>query len=193
MEKLKKLSEILHPDERQKHFGVLLDNGNYQSLTLEYIYDNAESIKLHEGVPEEIRSHFATAQNFLVYSWFYYPFNVTAQFLAFVTLEYALRIRLEAKKKIRFKKLVEMAVEKGLVKDSGFTHINNEDETEKIIEKKLGVVTEEVKNYCETLVETIPYLRNEIAHGSRMLHNSGGFFVRICSEFINQLFEVEHS
>src|SRR4030067_490441 len=86
MEELKKLEEILEPDKRQKHFAVInWENREHRPLTIEDIYQSAASIKLHDEVPEEIRNHFATAQNLLIYSWFFSPFSVTAEFLAFVT------------------------------------------------------------------------------------------------------------
>jgi len=129
MEELKKLEEILEPDERQKHFAVInWETGEHRPLTIEDIHQSAASIKLHDGVPEEIRSHFATAQNLLVYSWFFYPFNVTAEFLAFVTLEHALRKRFNPKKQTSFRDLVRRAVREGLVRDEGFSHIQDKAE-----------------------------------------------------------------
>ena len=94
MEELKKFEEICEPDERQKHFALFNESRTeIRPLTLQDIYDTAESIKLHEGVPEDIRNHFETARNLLVYSWFYYPFNVVAQLHAFASAEYALRTK----------------------------------------------------------------------------------------------------
>ena len=189
MEELKKLEEVLEPDKRQKHFAVInWEDGSDRPLTLEDIYRSASSIELHDAVPEKIRSHFATAQNLLVYSWFYYPFNVTAQFLAFVALEYALRERLKPEKRISFKNLVRRAVQEGLVREEGFSHIRNGEEPERALQEELGIFPQRVKKYGEILIESIPFLRNELAHGSSMLHPGGVTSVRICAEFINQLF-----
>ncbi|MCG8069369.1 MAG: hypothetical protein JAY84_16080 [Candidatus Thiodiazotropha taylori] len=92
MEVLKELDRITEADERQQHFAVV-DNqtGEYRRLTLEDVYRQTESIQLHNPVPDKVKSHFSTAKNLLVYSWYHYPFNVTAQFLAFVTVEMALK------------------------------------------------------------------------------------------------------
>ena len=95
MEELKKFDDLTMPDERQKAFAIInRASGQYRSRTLQDIYQSASDIKLHSGVPEAVRTHFATAQNLLVYSWFFYPFNVTAEFLAYVTIEFALKERL---------------------------------------------------------------------------------------------------
>src|SRR5438046_3200701 len=95
MENLKPFEEICQKDVRQDSFAVMDANhaGIFRKRTLEDFYRTAEHISLHDGVPEKVRSHFATARNLIVYSFFYYPFNVTAQFLAFVSVEYALRIK----------------------------------------------------------------------------------------------------
>jgi hypothetical protein len=54
MEELKKLEEVLEPDNRQKLFVVVdREDGEWKPLTLEHIYRSAASIKLHDGVSEE--------------------------------------------------------------------------------------------------------------------------------------------
>jgi hypothetical protein len=79
VEELKKASEILEPDERQHLFRVFEpETGFSRRLTVEDLHSVAESLVLHDGVPEEVRSHFAAVKNLIVYSWFYYPFNATA-------------------------------------------------------------------------------------------------------------------
>lgn len=61
MEELKKFTEVQEPDERQKAFAVINRvSGHHRPHTLRDVYDGAANIKLYSGVPEEIRSHFAT-------------------------------------------------------------------------------------------------------------------------------------
>ena len=167
----------------------------HRKLELKDVYEIAANIRLHDGVPEVIRDHFSTARNLLLYSWFYYPFNVTAEFLAFVTLEFALKERFDLKngygkrKEASFKRLVEKAVKEGLVRDVGFSHIRNQSESPNDHSGyEIGISSRPVKSYVETLVESLPFLRNELAHGRSMLHMDGAFSVRLCAEFINQLF-----
>src|SRR6266446_10771504 len=128
MEELKKLSDVTGPDERQKAFAVIdSTSGQFRALTFLDVYQDTATITLHDGVPDVIRSHFATAQNLLVFSWFFYPFNVTAEFLAYVTVELALKelfkTEVRANGERSFKALVKLAVTRGLVRDEGFTHI----------------------------------------------------------------------
>lgn len=172
MESLKPLDEITEPDIRNAFFAVT-DNSTFtRKLTLNDIHEAVSAITLSESVPEEIRSHFAQALNLAVYSWFHYPFNVTSQFMGFVTVEFALKKRLNSKKS--FKYLIRRAVNEGLVRDEGFTVTAHREPSE--------------KTYVETLIEVMPELRNSLAHGSNMLHNNSLSSLRICADFINQLF-----
>jgi len=82
MESLKKLEEICQPDVRQKKFVRLEASGTFRHNTLEDFHRAADGIRLHDGVPENIRSLFETARNLIVYSWFYYPFKVTVEVTA---------------------------------------------------------------------------------------------------------------
>ncbi len=188
MESLKPLSELYAPDERQQNIVVITDpeSHSFRERTLEDVYAEASDIRLASSVPEKIQSHFSTALNLLAYSWFHYPFNVTAQFLAYVTVELALKEKFQPKKKTSFKKLIQQAVDTKLITASGFSHL----EPTETHQPYLGVETfsPDVEQYCKTLVDVIPYLRNELAHGSIMLHPNGSQATRICADLINQLF-----
>lgn len=192
MSELKKFAEITKPDKRQQAFEILDSSSKeYRSLTIKDFYSVASSIQLHNGVPEEVRIHFSTAKNLLVYSWFYYPFNVTAEFMAYVSLEFALKARFKPPEKTPFKKLIEMAVNEGIVRDEGFSHIQQNYDVNKLLEVEKGILPEKVNHYTKILLDTLPWLRNDLAHGSQLLHNNGAFSVRICAEFINQLFPIK--
>jgi len=195
MESLKPLMEVNEPDVRQKYFVALdLTDGTTRPFTLEDFHRHAASIELHAGVPEKIRSHFETARNLILYSWFFYPFNVTAELAAYTTVEFALRTKLNDRKS-PYKALLKQAVDGGLIKDQGFsvpvrkaTAIREHNEglpaDFQIPEPTL------LRDYADTLAHTIPYLRNQLAHGTTMLHNHGASTVRICAELINQLFPL---
>jgi HEPN domain-containing protein len=196
MESLKENQEICQPDARQRGFTVLdLDSPNgWRSLTLKDFFDDAESIKLHEGVPEEVRSHFQTARNLIIYSWFYYPFNVTAELCAYTSVEFALRRKAGSTKgRPSFRKLLKMAVAENWISDAGFPHVclkheyiqsyNAESPPE--FQQPQSPLAQE---YCKTLIRAMPNLRNSLAHGHPFLHPSGAATVRICAELINQLF-----
>jgi hypothetical protein len=176
MEVLKPLSELTDPDQRNLYFVVTDSSSAARRLSLQEIHGIASSVTLHEGVPEAVRSHFSQAQNLAVYSWFHYPFNVTSQLLAFISVEFALRHRFKSDDS--FKNLIARAVNEGLIRGSGFAITANRDEA--------------LEPYVETLVKVMPTLRNKVAHGSSMLHNNSLSSLRICAEFINQLFPLVH-
>jgi hypothetical protein len=190
LDRLKPLPELLVPDSRSVDYERFdPDLGAWRRITLEDFYAQIAAISLHAGVPAPVREHFASAHNVLAYSWLYYPFNVTAQFLAYVSIEYALRDRYNADHKVSFRRLVGRAVTEGLVADSGFSHIAPPQE--RILGSPIPEISTDTSNaYVKRLVDALPGLRNHLAHGSNMLHNSGLGSVRIASEFINQLFPV---
>lgn len=94
MEKLKLLAEVYRPDIRYRD-RVDLDKttGTVSETTIGSIYDLIQPISLESNVPDEVRSHFETAKNLALYSWFVYSFNVVAAMHAFASLEMALRVK----------------------------------------------------------------------------------------------------
>src|ERR1035437_4798081 len=194
MEEFKKLDEICQPDSRQAFF-VRSDPSSpdeFRATTIQDIYKAVESIRLHEGVPEKVRSHFETAWNLALYAWFFYPFNVTAHLSAYTSIEYALRTKSDDRK-TAFKQLLRNAVDNGWIKDHGFSIPSQR--VERIRERNAEMPAEFqepepslMRDYCDVLCESIPFLRNQLAHGSSMLHGDGIGPIRIAAELINQLF-----
>lgn len=188
MEQLKPFNTLMEPDERQRSFARFDPAiGDFRPLRAEDTYALIEDVRLHEGVPEAVRGHFATAQNLIAYSWFYYPFNVTAELLAYVSVEFALKLCYPGNEKVSFKNLLRRAVEDGTVTNSGFSIIQAREQER----QEWGVFIQEdapVADYAVTLVEAMPYLRNSLAHGSSTLHMHGANTLRTCAELINQLF-----
>lgn len=79
MEKLKPLEEVCQPDvgcrnrvDLEHSTGIITDT------PVESFYRLIEPIQLNDNVPEEVRSHFESARNLALYSWFVYSFNVVA-------------------------------------------------------------------------------------------------------------------
>lgn len=99
MEKLKNLEDVMAADERMQHLVVFDDtSGEFRPIALRDLHSVADATALHDGVPEDIQSHFETARNLFVYSWFFYPFNVAAQLQAFSSAEFALKTKAAASK-----------------------------------------------------------------------------------------------
>lgn len=189
MESLRPLDDLCAPDPRQNFFAALdRESGHFRKLRIEDVYGDAAAIQLHEGVPEAVRSHFATALNLLAYSWYFYPFNVTAQLMGYVSVEFALRALYPNKPNAPFKRLVEHAIAEGLIQDSGFSVVQPKSPVPISPELEPTPSEPSATAYSKVLTETMPYLRNTLAHGTSLLHNDGVSHVRTCAEFINQLF-----
>ena len=109
MERLKRLENICRPDERYLN-RVDIDHsiGAVTPTTIESIYGLVEEIRLNAGVPEDIQSHFETARNLALYSWFVYSFNVVAAMQAFASLEMAVKKK-TGKRRMAFKMRLDRA------------------------------------------------------------------------------------
>jgi hypothetical protein len=162
MEKLKLLTEVYQPDIRYRD-RIDLDKttGTVTETTIESIYDLIEPITLGSKVPDEVRSHFETAKNLALYSWFVYSFNVVAALHAFASLEMALRTK-SGDKKTPFKGLI----------DNSF---NNR--------KLTGGLGPPVD-----LSVALSRMRNDLAHGSSTMHGQGIAILQRCAELINEIF-----
>lgn len=197
-EQLKTLDQVALPDDRAAFFSTTdLVTGIPRPLALGDLHARAAAIQLPEGVPELIRSHFATATNLLVYAWFYYPFTVTGHFLSMISIEYALRIRFDAKPANGFKDLVRRAVKEGLVRDEGFSHIaseapalNSSQQWLPTVSATIDELTGEPKRYVDELIGVLPTLRNLYAHGQHTVRPYSSLSVQIAADFINQLYPI---
>ena len=163
MERLKPLDEVCQPDVRYRN-RVDLDKttGAVSETTIHSIYAVIEPITLDESVPEDVRSHFETARNLVLYSWFVYSFNVVATMHAFASLEMALRTKSGDKKK-SFKGLLEKSFNK---------------------RQLTGGVGPPLD-----LSIALSRMRNDLAHGSRTLHGQGIAVLQMCAGLINELYE----
>jgi hypothetical protein len=196
VEGLKALDKITKPDPRFEHFHVLDEKTNQsRPLTLKDRFSAIEKIKLKKFVPEEIQIHFSTAKNLLLYSWFVYRFIPVAEMHAYSTVEMALK-EITGKKGWGLKRLLKHAVVKGWIKDDGFRLHREAQERRKEYENMIReVVGEEYtvdekteqKKYVDILLETIPFFRNDYAHGNGTIHPGGYETLEICAEIINQL------
>ena len=189
LEQLKPFSELLVPDRRSVEFDLYdSEVQEWRRITLQDFYGVIETIRLLPSVPSEVQTHFAAAHNLLAYSWYFYPFNVTAQFLGYVSVEFALRLRYGVGEQGSFKGLVKRAIRDGLVRDEGFSHIARPIERPAPPFMPPPIPSREEDSYVRRLIEALPGLRNHLAHGSSMLHSHGAASVRVAAEFINQLF-----
>ena len=162
MEQLKPKDELLLPDIRNRN-RVNLDHstGVVTEMTCYTIYDEVSKITLRGGAPSNVRSHFETARNLLVYSWFVYTFNIAAIMQALASLEMAVREK-TGEKKTPFKTLLDKVFKN------------------RQLFNPLGPAL--------PLSIAISKARNDLAHGSPTLHGMGLPWVTTCAELINELY-----
>ena len=148
MEEFIEFEEITKPDPRHR----LIDQITGTSLTLEGLYKAISNIELIKTVPEELQSQFNVTRNLAVYTWFSYSLDPVVQMKTYILIEHALRLK-DNTSEWRFPRLIKKAINKGWIRDSGFSHIveNPEDKIE----------------YCRKLIDVLPELRNSAAHGTR--------------------------
>lgn len=186
MEELKPLAKLVEPDERHLFFEQFdPETCEYRPLRQEDIYKRAAEVSLHAGVPETIRSHFATALNLLAYSWFYYPFNVTAELLGYVSVEFALKTKYPENKRASLKTLLERAIYDGLLTEAGFSVGRRAEEVE--AHHRASPPNRDLLNQ---VLGAMRELRNDLAHGNSTVHMTGAAAVLFCAELINQLYPM---
>lgn len=177
MEEFKSYDSLTEPDERNSFWCVIdNDSGDTRPLSLEDVYHSISSVSLDSTIPDDIASQFNVAKNVAAYSWYCYPFHQVCEMKAYATVEYALKQRLD--RQWPFPKLIKKSISWGLIKDKGFSHLKesmNEDSIE----------------YSKSLIEIMPALRNGLAHGGTTLHPGSVSTLRICADFINQLYRNE--
>lgn len=192
MEKLKNFEELWCPDPRSYGFHTFDEQYQaYRPVSPKDIYSAVSVLSLHEGVPGEIRDLFEMARNMYAYSWFYYPLNSEAGFLAIRITEQALKNRLGVKKRIGLRALAIQAIEEGLLTNDGFTVETPSPEILAAIEEMIGKKPTPVTDFpIDKLPEMLASVRNSPAHGEPSLHPMGIRMIRLASETINQLFEM---
>lgn len=190
MEVLKEFKDIGTVDPRVARF-ARIDNSSkgYHPITIEEWYETATDLKLNSTAPEDVQSMFSMALNMWLYSWFYYPLNSEAGFLAIRALENALKQRLSIKKSCGLKFLLKQAVDKGLFKEEKFTRDEVPEEVVKYFEKRAGKpLRTQPDTFIQDLPETLSSIRNSYAHGDLNIHLYGAKQLRLISEIINQLY-----
>lgn len=203
MDTLRPLDEVAKPDERWANFGYPDPvDFSFRPIELSERHTAIAAISLTPCVPEHIREHFETAKNLLLYAWFVYRFIPVAELHAYSTVEMALKDRAtqESLRARTLRPLLKIAIERGWIVDEAFSNVRREREAmerEWEWRHQLGLVPTPEENdsqrYCKMLLDSMPYLRNDLAHGSKTLHPGGVGTLAICADLINQLFKEQLS
>lgn len=197
MSNLKPFDKLFIPDGIQgSYLLVNRETGATRQKTLHDHYAEIEEIVLLPEVPEDVRVHFDTARNLYLYNWFVYRFGPVAELHAIASVEFALKIK-SGKKGAGLKKLLNLAIQKKWIQDSGFKYYPVSQET--LIQRTAAdsyrpqtdehdLDTDNLQAYCKILADSLPYFRNKFAHGSSILYPTGVATLAICADIINQLF-----
>lgn len=194
MEILKPVEEITQPDSRNELLVILdptvPDSRRYLQFTDQY--EAMRKLELTEQVPETVRSAFAVVRMMWLYGWFHWPLYSAAEVHAHMCLEMALQIRCErdgvyAERKKNPKNaglwwLLREAIERRWIVDGKISYA-----------KRFKPDAEDVtdQDYCKVLLETLPKLRNMMAHPNQHfvgLPGQSDLVIEIVHDLIEQIF-----
>ncbi|MBL1213905.1 MAG: hypothetical protein D8M61_11230 [Ignavibacteriae bacterium] len=181
-----------------KNIDEIFETDIKRNLTFESFYVKVSKIKLNSSVPENIKTHFETARNLMLYSWFVSKFRQVAELHAFSSIELAIRTKIEIatnKKcaKRGLKNLLEYAVRNKWIVDEGFPRVIERKQQKKKYREEFrpnlpDEIEEDLQKHTKILVNFFPDLRNQFAHGSNSILNSEMLIIDDCRHLINQLF-----
>ena len=205
------------PDPRML-LAAIVEAGKVRPYTLNDRFNAISRFELSAEVPKAIRIHFETAKNLYLYGWFVYRFHPVAELQALTSLEFALRERLANSQPVSnvsarpptLARLLRDALRRKLISNAAFhsrqdwavERAKARFRMEKIREiSRLGLAeyqyddskvqpTEADLNYdwIADLVDAVPRIRNNYAHGSETLNPSVLRTFDIVCDLINQLY-----
>jgi len=156
---------------------------------LETQYELVSYFRLHDGVPESVRSYMNMVVTLWLYGWLYYPFYPLAVFHSTTAVELALQERFPEKRGRGLQKLLKAAKEAGLLADAGFPSLQNRRDTAQAI-GGAGAAAAPNPPYVDVLIATLPGIRNRFAHPEMHTIMPPGMSVDaliLAAEIINQL------
>jgi len=186
VETVKNKEQFFEPDPRSQGLGPALENQ----------YELLDYFRLHDGVPESVRSYMNTVVTLWLYGWLYYPFYPLTIFLSASAVEMALQERFPDKRGKGLKRLLRLAKTAGLLRDEGFPSLKHRREigavTDDQISEIIGKAPESlsVRPYVDVLIENLPQVRNRFAHPEMHAIVPPGMAVDsliVTTEIINQL------
>jgi hypothetical protein len=189
MEMLKPFAALLREDRR---FAEMMLSGREESepstYSLNQHYTRYAMLPWPRGAPEEIVSGFVTAQHLSIYAWFVYPFSSVAELQALITLERALRRRMNNEPAPGLKARLRHAIRVGWIKGEmlrAFDPCNVPVPAMEFAERPLDPNGPET---LHTFVDNLPEQRNWLAHGN--WQGGGDVFIvlDIVLQLINQLY-----
>lgn len=186
METVKSKEQFFEPDPRSQSLGPPLENQ----------YELLHYFRLHDGVPESVRSYMNSVVSLWLYGWLYYPFYPVAIFLSTAAVEMALQERFPGKRWRGLKKLLQSAKESRLLRDEGFPSLKHRRENATMMDEQITEIMGKARDfvpeesYVDVLIESLPKVRNKFAHPEMHAIVPPGMVVDsliVATEVINQL------
>lgn len=169
MEEFKELHQLTEMDEKHRLMGMVC--GSVPDLEMMHTLLSKET--LNEEVPEVIKGQFNVAKNMALYPYYFYALAPEVHLKTYTIIEHAIKLKAKPEKRLMLRQLVKLAVKNEWVTDAGFRHIDNPTPD---------------NEWCKSMIDVIPDLRNSQAHGSSMLVGDCLHFISSCADFVNQLF-----
>jgi hypothetical protein len=185
VETVKSKEQFLEPDPRSESLGP----------PLETQYPLLDDFRLHDGVPESVRSYLNSVVTLWLYGWLYYPFYSLAIFLSTTAVEMALQERFPERRGVGLKRLLKVAKKAGMLCDEGFPSLKYRRENAAILDEQIGQTPDAPPDepYVDVLIERLPNVRNKFAHPQMHTIVFPGMVVDsliVAAEIINQLWPV---
>jgi hypothetical protein len=183
-----KTKVTLHTPDIRRTMIVVINNktGAQRPFSFADVEGRVSDIPIPPAAPEDVKDLLVTAKNLLLYSWYYFPFSMSASLQAAAALERALRLKLNATERDTLSFLLREAVKKGHLTTAGFKRWTQWREAFAQLHSK-GRKAEKA-NLAKLLSKTLPHFRNTLAHGNRFVDDSGFLHLDIVCEAIEQLY-----
>lgn len=183
-----KTKATLHEPDIRRTLRVIINRrtGVERPFAFDDLEARVQEIPIPPEAPEEVRDLLATAKNLLLYSWYYYPFSMSASLHAAAALEQALRLRLNATKRDTLNYLLGQAVKKKLLTTAGFKRWAAWRDA--FVQLHEPGAKPQKHNLAKLLAKTLPHFRNALAHGNRFVDDIGFLHLDIVCEAISQLY-----
>jgi hypothetical protein len=205
---LKPLEEVLLPDSRFQGSVIGTEN-QMRPFDLSDLHERLRISKLNSNVPKDVNTHFQTALNLMLYTWFVYEFQTVAEKQAYAALEFALRRRFpHATKTIKRKgkevvipwtlaPLLQLAMTQGLIVAETLPAWEQVKRNRKLYERdsiQPLAPMPSADDWLRNVIDHLPDSRNQLAHGSTKLFMSSSFWaLEFCADLINVLFPKSES
>lgn len=175
--------------------------GGRRPFELSDFHAAIEEVQLRGSVPDNVWTHFETARNLALYSWFVYRFQSVGEMQALASLEFALRERCRregsGRQPMGLKHLLHHAIQSRWIDAEGLSAYQEiqgrrreflQSTALPFIDRQGRLPQLDPQIYLEQLADMLPRLRNAWAHGSGMLLGQSVRILRLCADLINQLF-----